>query len=378
VWQEEVRKFGERDAQAGDELSGLQGVLLVNWLVPARVEEELSKARTACANAKIAISQRKPDRALEFVGTAGKNLAESLRNQGLTWEHKANGLLKQFANAALGIPETVRVTFARAIEQSPPQLDRIKNEEIAPSPTAMQRALEDLQTQLSDLNATLASLADLLKKEWGAIEKVWRPKAAQLPHKELLQQLSVQFLELASDVGGAGKDPAPLNDGLAARLSVLQDGWKAAILGQIPSDHAEKPKIEAEIDKRDFQLAVLAVIAVVCHLQLPWGDTQFDSIAPAWSPTSPLRRNPQIITIFGVSAPPSDDSLPRVRILRVLRWAQVLQAGVVCAFAALWSFTSYKETWDGTWPGLLAPMLGAFLLDISVDGLKTQIKEQKA
>jgi hypothetical protein len=49
----------------------------------------------------------------------------------------------------------------------------------------------------------------------------------------------------------------------------------------------------------------------------------------------------------------------------------------VGALMALWAFTSYQQTFDGTYTGLLAPLVGAFLLDISIEGLKNQVKDKK-
>jgi hypothetical protein len=65
---------------------------------------------------------------------------------------------------------------------------------------------------------------------------------------------------------------------------------------------------------------------------------------------------------------PAIPGLPRVRIDRDLRSARWLQTIVVGVLMALWALTSYIRDFNGTYEGLLAPLFGAFLLDVSVEG----------
>jgi hypothetical protein len=237
--------------------------------------------------------------------------------------------------------------------------------------------LEDLQNELRQFTGLMTSLKAQLQFEWGAVATLWQPFSAGLPRADLLQQLSVDFLQMAADLGSSASNPGPVLDGLAARLTALHQQWRDAIVAQVPADYAHMAELETAIQNRQFQLAMHAAIAAHRHLQFAWGGEGFNPAASPWPGGVPPRGDSPFTTIFGFGAPGAAPVLSRVRFQHSLRQAQILQTLVVGALTALWTFTSYKETWDGTWVGLLAPLLGAFLLDVSVEGLKNQVKEKK-
>ena len=130
-----------------------------------------------------------------------------------------------------------------------------------------------------------------------------------------------------------------------------------------------------------FRGATRAMSAIVQGAQAAWGAVPGANQQPG--PPIPqagqaVAANQQYsILNFTGGLPASVPSVSRVRIQATLRQAKLTQTAIVGALTALWAYTSYSQSWDGTWTGLLAPLLAAFLLDISVEGLKNQFSAKK-
>jgi hypothetical protein len=106
AWTDAIKEFNARSARAGDALRDLQGVVAVNWVVPASVAATVTAARTACAAAKTAIEQRQPDTAEAGLATARRDMAQDVRTEGLAWQNAARGLGKRNCECNAGHPRS--------------------------------------------------------------------------------------------------------------------------------------------------------------------------------------------------------------------------------------------------------------------------------
>jgi hypothetical protein len=382
AWTEAVKAFNARSAKATQETGELQTFLAIDWIVPAHCTAALADARAGLATATWALQQRQADNAVAALLAAREQLSQALHNAGRAWQNDARGLATTIADATLAIPEPVRVQFAAILQQAPPELTRIKDDPIPPDAPSLRHALEDVQTELADFANLLARLAGGLRVEWNTLALAWQAiPSANLPHRDLLQTLGVDFLALADQLRAAAPAPRPLLDQLPDRLANLQQEWNDAIVRQIPPDNAQLPRLVQEISSRDFRGAVRAMSAIVQGAQPTWGAASgaTQQPGPPIPQAGPAVAATQQNSIFNFSGGLSAavPSVSRVRIQSTLRQARLTQTAIVGALTALWAYTSYSQSWDGTWTGLLAPLLAAFLLDISVEGLKNQFSAKK-
>jgi uncharacterized membrane protein len=382
AWTEAVKAYNGRIVEATQETRELQTFLAIDWIVPAPCTDALAEARTGLATATSALQQRQADTAIAALLPAREQFAQTLHNAGRTWQNDARGLATTIADATLAIPEPVGVQFAAILQQAPPELNRIKDDPIPADAPSIRHALEDLQTELAGFANLLARLAAGLRVEWNTLALVWQAiPPANLPRRDLLQTLGVDFLALADQLHAAAPAPRPLLDQLPDRLANLQQQWHDAIVQQIPLGFAQLPRLEQEIASRDFRGATRAMSAIVQGAQAAWGAVPGANQQPG--PPIPqagqaVAANQQYsILNFTGGLPASVPSVSRVRIQATLRQAKLTQTAIVGALTALWAYTSYSQSWDGTWTGLLAPLLAAFLLDISVEGLKNQFSAKK-
>jgi hypothetical protein len=375
-WQEALTNFATRNGQATDQLRDLQSVLSLPWQAPRPIQASIQTAKTAAEAVGQLLHNHKADEALKAVIAACQQFGADLRNDGLAWQNDARGVLDPIANATLGIPEPVRVQFKDVLHNAPPELDRIKNENPPTDAAGFKSTLNDLSTEYRGMAETMTRLKERMQLEWSAAENLWRP--AQLTRQDLLIELRRQFVQMNDSLGAAADDPGPLRAALPQMLADMQASWRDDLVAQVPPGYAKLAQILANIEAREFVLAVQAVLAAQGS-----EDRLFGS-APKAPPTSwPAGRQPQLgshfVTLFStaVEQPAPIPGLPRVLLQRELNSGRLLQTAVVGALMALWAFTSYQQTFDGTYTGLLAPLVGAFLLDVSIEGLKNQVKDKK-
>jgi hypothetical protein len=379
AWKAAVEQYDTRTTQATTQLRDLQLVVGIDWNEPLPVQAACQAAKTATETAKDRLQHRKPDEALAALAAAGPQLANALRNLGLAWQNDSRGLSESIAQATLGIPEPVRAQFALAWQQSPPELNRTKADAIAADSASLRGALDDLQVEYLAFGDFLGRLKQRMRLEWAAVENLWHP-VTTLPHRELLEQLGLDFSALADDLGAAASNPALLAAALPDRLGRLQEKWSEAIVRQLPPGHAALTAIRTAIQARTFVEAVRAMVAAIPAEDGLWGSAPAAPSAAWPAALAHEATAAHLTTIFNYSSPtPSAiPGLPRMRLLRDVRRIQLLQTAVVGALTALWAFTSYSQSFDGTYTGLLAPLVAAFLIDVSVEGLKNQVKEKTA
>jgi hypothetical protein len=380
AWVTAITDFNIRIASATEDFGELQSLLVLEWLVPTPCAAALLEAKAPVANAKDALQRRNADEAQAAITNARQQFANTLHNTGRTWQNDARGLADTMGQATAGVPESVRAQFATIIQQAPPELNRVTNEPIATDTASLRRALEDLQTELASFSNLLVRLAASLRSEWKAIEGDWQATPG-IPHPEPFGILTTDFLALVGEVQTAAVNPRPLLESLPDRLARLQQEWRDTIVRQVPANHPSLPRLQEQIANRNFRVSVRAMSAIIQSAEPPWGDVRGPAARAAAGEAAepPEQRHVTTIFSYGGTAPQSPiPGLPRVRILQSLLQAQLLQTGIVGALTALWAFTSYSQSWDGTWTGLLAPLLGAFLLDVSVEGLKNQIQQKRA
>jgi hypothetical protein len=375
-WQTALTNFATRDGQAATQLRDLQSVLSLPWQVPHPIQTSIRTAKTAAEAVGQLLHNHKADEALLDVAAACQQLGADLRNGGLAWQNDARGVLDLIANATLGIPEPVRLQFKDVQHNAPPELDRVKNENPPTDAPGFKSMLNDLSTEYRGMTETMTRLKERMQLEWSAAENLWRP--AQLSRPDLLIELRRQFVGMNDALGAAADDPGPLRAGLPQMLADMQARWRDALVAQVPAGYAKLTQILAGIEGREFVQAVQAVLAAQGS-----EDRLFGSGARAVPTNWPAGRQPQpgshFVTLFStpVDRPAPIPGLPRVLLQRELNAGRLLQTAVVGALMALWAFTSYRQTFDGTYTGLLAPLAGAFLLDISIEGLKNQVKDKK-
>jgi hypothetical protein len=375
-WQTALTDFATRNGQATGQLRDLQSVLSLPWQAPHPIQASIQTAKTAADSVTQLLHNHKADDALKAVVAASQQFGADLRDDGLAWQNAARGVLDLIANATLGIPEPVRLQFKDVLQNAPPELDRIKNENPPADAAGFKSMLNDVSTEYRAIAETMTRLKDRMQLEWSAAENLWR--TAKLPRQDLLTELRRQFVQMNDALGAAADDPGPLRAGLPQMLADMQASWREDLVAQVPPGYAKLAQIQAGIEAREFVQAVQAVLAAQGS-----GDRLFGSAEKAVPANWPAGRPPQpgshFITLFGtpMEQPAPIPGLPRVLIQRELNSGRLLQTAVVGALMALWAFTSYQQTFDGTYTGLLAPLVGAFLLDISIEGLKNQVKDKK-
>jgi len=379
-WKASLEKFQQRRNDAGKLARDLDELLLAPRTVPAQVGASLAKARGSAALANSLLGQHKADEALATLNSAYQVLAQELRNAGLSWQNSAQGLQRLLAEpeTAGGIPAVVQSQFAALLKNSPPELDRIKNDPIKPEIPLIKQALEDLSTELRSFAEVLLQFKLRGETEWALFESTWIASATKLPDRDKLEALRREFSQLLSEVSAAAADPAALREALPKRLGNLQQSWETGIVSQLPPNHANLKDVRDLVVARKFVDAGTKMAAIVNNVQVKWGDHQQQE-PDKWPSASLAAPLSQFITLFGTPEERSAaiPGLPRVAIEQQLLSAQLTQFAVVLALMALWAFSSYVKDFDGTFRGLLAPFFATFLLDISVEGLKGQLKGKK-
>ena len=375
-WKTALETFEQRHKKAAQLVRDLDEVLRLPWVVPSEVRKSLTDARVSVKEASVLLDHHKADEATETVDAAYKTLAQEIRDKGLAWQTAAQGLAGTLADPAIsaGIPDVVRSQFASVLKNAPPELGRIKNDALKPEIPVLKQALDDLSTELRGYSEVLLQFKLRGQAEWAQFEAAWIG-AKNIPDRAALDNLKLEFAQVLSDVAAAAADPAALRDTLPKRLAGLQKSWKKAVESQIPSGNPNMTNLLQMVDDRKFTDAGIKMAAILNNVQIKWGDAD-EPTSGAWPSASLAASTSHFVTLFGMpdSRRGAVTGLPRIALEHRLKSAQILQTVIVGALMGLWAFSSYVKDFDGTFSGLLAPLFATLLLDISIEGLKGQMK----